>query len=81
MRYDLRHTPNREPKDTEESLLAKLRPRSEWECMNLIRDCRLPGRARTVREMPAEARRQSGAPKLSDHDIRDWSGLNRIPAT
>ena len=59
-----RYARNQETKDTAESLLRKLRPLSDQECMD-----RLPGKARTVGEMLAEARQQSGAQKLSGHDI------------
>ena len=68
-----RYAPNRETKDTAESLLKKLRPLSDKECMDLIREVQanyhLPGKARTVGEMLAEARQQSGAAKLAGHDI------------
>ena len=68
-----RYAPNRETKDTAESLLKKLRPLSDKECMDVIREVqanyRLPGKARTVGEMLAEARQQSGAQKLAGHDI------------
>ncbi len=60
-------------KDTAESLLKKLRPLSDKECMDVIRDVQqnyhLPGKARTIGEMLAEARQQSGAQKLAGHDI------------
>ena len=68
-----RYTQNQATKDTAESLLAKLRPLSDKECMDVIREVQtnyhLPGKARTVGEMLAEARQQSGAQKLSGHDI------------
>ena len=68
-----RYARNQETKDTAESLLRKLRPLSDQECMDVIREVqrnyRLPGKARTVGEMLAEARQQSGAQKLSGHDI------------
>lgn len=68
-----RYARNQETKDTVESLLRKLRPLSDQECMDVIREVqrnyRLPGKARTVGEMLAEARQQSGAQKLSGHDI------------
>ena len=68
-----RYAPNRETKDTAESLLKKLRPLSDKECMDVIRDVqknyRLPGKARTIGEMLAEARQQSGAQKMTGHDI------------
>ena len=58
---------------TAESLLHKLRPLSDRECMDLIREVqanyRLPGKARTIGEMLAEARQQSGTQKLAGHDI------------
>ena len=68
-----RYTKSQATKDTAESLLKKLRPLSDKECMDVIREVqknyRLPGKARTVGEMLAEARQQSGAQKLSGHDI------------
>ena len=68
-----RYTRSQATKDTAESLLKKLRPLSEKECMDVIRDVqknyRLPGKARTIGEMLAEARQQSGAQKLAGHDI------------
>lgn len=68
-----RYSRNQETKDTAESLLAKLRPLSDKECMDVIREVQanyhLPGKARTVGEMLAEARQQSGAAKLAGHDI------------
>ena len=68
-----RYAPNQAMKDTAESLLRKLRPLSDKECMDVIREVqqnyRLPGKARTIGEMLAEARQQSGAQKLAGHDI------------
>ena len=67
------YAPNLATKETAESLLDKLRPLSDKECMDLIRkvqaEYRLPEKARTIGEMLAEARQQSGAQKLSGHDI------------
>lgn len=60
-------------KDTAQSLLAKLRPLSDKECMDLIREVqknyRLPDKPRTIGELLAQARQKSGAQKLSGHDI------------
>ena len=68
-----RYTKDQDTKATAESLLHKLRPLSDRECMDLIRevqaDYRLPGKARTIGEMLAEARQQSGTQKLAGHDI------------
>lgn len=68
-----RYVTNQAMKDTAESLLRKLRPLSDKECMDVIREVqqnyRLPGKARTIGEMLAEARQQSGAQKLAGHDI------------
>ena len=68
-----RYAPNQAVKETAESLLDKLRPLSDQECMNLIckvqAEYRLPEKARTIGEMLAEARQQSGAQKSSGHDI------------
>ena len=64
---------NQATRDTAESLMAKLRPLSNKECMDLIREVqanyRLPGKPQTIGEMLAEARRKSGAQKLAGHDI------------
>lgn len=64
-------------KDTAESLLDKLRSLSDQKCMNLIREMqanyRLPEKARTIGEMLSEARHQSGAQKLSGHDIMAYA--------
>ena len=68
-----RYARNQETKDTAESLLKKLRPLSDKECMDVIREVQtnyhLPDKARTIGEMLAEARQQSGAAKLAGHDI------------
>ena len=68
-----RYAPNPEIRQTAESLLSKLRLLSDKECMALVNDVqknyRLPGKARTIREMLAEARQKSGAEKLAGHDI------------
>ena len=80
-----RYAPNPATKETAEGLLDKtgairpltdedkLRPLSDQECMDLIRkvqaEYRLPEKARTIGEMLAEARQQSGVQKLSGHDI------------
>ena len=68
-----RYTKSQATKDTAESLLKKLRPLSDKECMDVIREVqtnyRLPDKARTIGEMLAEARQQSGAAKLAGHDI------------
>ena len=54
-------------------LMEKLRPLSDAECMNLVRDIqknyRLPKEGRTIGELIAEARQKSGAEKLKGHDI------------
>lgn len=68
-----RYTQNPATKDTAESLLKKLRPLSDKECMDVIREVQtnyhLPDKARTIGELLAEARQQSGAQKLAGHDI------------
>ena len=59
-----RYAPNPEIRQTAESLLSKLRLLSDKECMALVNDVqknyRLPGKARTIGEMLAEARQKSG---------------------
>ena len=68
-----RYASNPATKETAESLLGKLRPLADKECMELIRkvqaDYRLPEKAETIGELTAEARQRSGAQKLSGHDI------------
>ena len=68
-----RYAPDPEIRQTAESLLSKLRLLSDKECMALVNDVqknyRLPGKARTIGEMLAEARQKSGAEKLAGHDI------------
>ena len=58
---------------TAENLLKKLRELSEDDCRELIcdiqRNYHLPWKARTVGEMIAVARQESGARKLEGHDI------------
>ena len=60
-------------KATAENLLKKLRELSEDDCRELIcdiqRNYHLPWKARTVGEMIAVARQESGARKLEGHDI------------
>ena len=55
------------------NLMEKLRPLSDTECMDLVRDIqknyRLPQEGRTIGELIAEARQKSGAEKLKGHDI------------
>lgn len=74
-----RYANKQETKDTAESLLSKLRLLSDKECMALVNEVqknyRLPGKARTIGEMLAEARQKSGAEKLAGHDIM---GLERF---
>ena len=69
----VRYSNNSEQREAAEGLMAKLRVLSNAECMDLVKDIqknyRLPGKARTVGEMLAEARQQSGAQKLAGHDI------------
>ena len=68
-----RYTRDYDIKATAENLLKKLRELSEDDCRELIRDIqrnyRLPWKARTVGEMIAVARQESGARKLEGHDI------------
>ena len=55
------------------NLMEKLRPLSDAECMDLVRDIQknyqLPQTERTIGELIAEARQKSGAEKLRRHDI------------
>lgn len=56
-----------------DSLMEKLRPLSDKECMETVHDIRrnyrLPKGGRTVGELVAEARQKSGAEQLKGHDI------------
>lgn len=76
-----RYAPDKAMKDTAEGLLKKLRPLSDKECMDVIRDVqknyRLPSKARTIGEMLAEARQQSGAQKMTGHDIMALERFDR----
>ena len=67
------YTRDHDKRATAENLLKKLRELSEDDCRELIRDIqrnyRLPWKARTVGEMIAVARQESGAMKLEGHDI------------
>lgn len=66
-----RYTKSPEQGDAAESLMAKLRPLTDAEGMDMVRDIqknyRLPYPARTIGEKIAEARQQSGAEKLKGH--------------
>lgn len=68
-----RYTRDQDIKATAENLFKKLRELSEDDCRELIRDIQrnyhLPWKARTVGEMIAVARQESGAQKLEGHDI------------
>lgn len=68
-----RYTRDHDKKDAAENLLKKLHELSEDDCRELIcdiqRNYHLPHRARTVGEMIAVARQESGARKLEGHDI------------
>lgn len=56
-----------------DSLMEKLRPLTDKECMEIVNDirrnCRLPKEGRTIGELIAEARQKSGAEQLKGHDI------------
>ena len=68
-----RYTRDHDKRATAENLLKKFRDLSEDDCRELIcdiqRNYRLPWKARTVGEMIAVARQESGARKLEGHDI------------
>ena len=67
------YTRDHDKRATAENLLKKLRDLSEDDCRELIcdiqRNYHLPWKARTVGEMIAVARQESGAQKLEGHDI------------
>ncbi len=56
-----------------DSLMEKLRPLLDKECMEIVNDIRrnyrLPKEGRTIGELIAEARQKSGAEQLKGHDI------------
>lgn len=56
-----------------DSLMGKLRPLTDKECMEIVNDIRwnyrLPKEGRTIGELIAEARQKSGAEQLKGHDI------------
>ena len=68
-----RYTRDHDIKATAKNLLKKLRELSENDCRELIcdiqKDYHLPWKARTLGEMIAMARQESGAQKLEGHDI------------
>ena len=67
------YTRDHDKRATAENLLKKFRDLSEDDCRELIcdiqRNYRLPWKARTVGEMIAVARQESGTWKLEGHDI------------
>ena len=67
------YTRDHDKRATAENLLKKLRELSENDCRELIcdiqRNYHLPWKARTVGEMIAVVRQESGARKLEGHDI------------
>ena len=68
-----RYTRDHDKRNIAENLLKKLRELSENDCRELICDIQknyhLPQKARTVGEMIAVARQESGARKLEGHDV------------
>lgn len=68
-----RYTRDHDKRNIAENLLKKLRELSENDCRELICDIHknyhLPWKARTIGEMIAVARQESGARKLEGHDI------------
>ena len=73
-----RYAPDKAMKDTAEGLLKKLRPLSDKECMDVIRDVqknyRLPGKARTIGEMLADTRHMIVFDVLSHESPMGWKG-------
>ena len=68
-----RYTHDHDKRATAENLLKKLQELSEDDCKELIcdiqRNYHLPRKARTIGEMIAVVRQESGAQKLEGHDI------------
>lgn len=68
-----RYTRDPDRRRVADSIMEKLRPLSDRECMEMVHDIRrnyrLPQRGRTIGEMIAQARQKSGAEQLKGHDI------------
>ena len=75
-----RYTHDSNKRNIAENLLKKLRELSENDCRELICDIHknyhLPWKARTIGEMIAVARQESGARKLEGHDIMALERFN-----
>lgn len=68
-----RYAKDPERRRAADSLMGKLRPLTDKECMEIVNDIRrnyrLPKEGRTIGELIAEARQKSGAERLKGHDI------------
>ena len=73
LRMQLPYMPKPEQREAAKNLIRKLESMPEKECMVLSRDIRrnyrVPGGAKTIGELLAEARQKSGAERLKGHDI------------
>lgn len=73
LRRQLPYMPKPEQREAARSLIHKLESLPEKECLELIQDIRknyrVPGGAKTIGELLAEARQKSGAERLKGHDI------------
>ena len=68
-----RYAKDPERRRAADSLMGKLRPLTDKECMEIVNDIRrnyrLPKQRRTIGELIAEERQKSGAEQLKGHDI------------
>lgn len=80
-----RYTQNQATKDTAESLLAKLRPLSDKECMDMIREVQTnyhcPERRGPLGKCWRRPGSSPGRQNSPGMTLWLWSGLIRIPAT
>lgn len=79
LRRQLPYMPKPEQREAARSLIHKMESLPDKECLELIQDIRknyrVPGGAKTIGELLAEARQKSGAERLKGHDIM---GLERF---
>lgn len=73
LRFGLPYMPKTEQREAARSLIHKLESLPDNDCLELIQDIRknyrVPGGAKTIGELLAEARQKSGAERLKGHDI------------
>lgn len=80
-----RYSRDEDTKATAESLMAKIRPLSDKECMALVNDVQknyhLPGKARTIGKCLRRQGRSPGQRNWPAMTLWLWSVLPLIPAT